>query len=59
MHAGKSLEFALADANDARRFVEERERHLLRLGCTRARDSLPINYSRQPTPVLVPADQHA
>ena len=35
---------ARADSNEARQLVEERERHLLYVGCTRARESLLITY---------------
>jgi UvrD-like helicase family protein len=45
---------ARADGNDARRFVEERERHLLYVGCTRARESLLITYSGRMSRYLRP-----
>jgi len=41
-----------ADSDDARRLVAERERHLLYVGCTRARESLLITYSGKATPYL-------
>jgi superfamily I DNA/RNA helicase len=44
---------ARADGNDARKLVEERERHLLYVGCTRARETLLITYSGEITPYLV------
>jgi superfamily I DNA/RNA helicase len=48
------LSDALAGANsdDARRLAEDRERHLLYVGCTRARESLLITYSGEATPYL-------
>jgi hypothetical protein len=48
------LNAAFADADDAGYLVEERERHLLYVGCTRARESLLVTYSGKPTPYLVP-----
>ena len=41
-----------ADADDARYLVEERERHLLYVGCTRARESRLVTYSGKRTPYL-------
>src|SRR5208283_5399237 len=41
-----------AESDDTRRLVEERERHLLYVGCTRARESLLITYSGNLTPYL-------
>jgi superfamily I DNA/RNA helicase len=41
-----------AESDDARRLVEEREVHLLYVGCTRARESLLITYSGEVTPYL-------
>ena len=43
---------ARADGDDAKRLVEERERHLLYVGCTRARESLLITYSGLWSPYL-------
>jgi hypothetical protein len=43
-HVPLSAALARADSDDARRLVEERERHLLYVGCTRARESLLIIY---------------
>jgi AAA domain/UvrD-like helicase C-terminal domain len=44
---------AHTDSDDARRLVAERERHLLYVGCTRARECLLITYSGQISPYLV------
>ena len=41
-----------ADTDDANRLVEERERHLLYVGCTRARENLLITHSGQMCPYL-------
>jgi superfamily I DNA/RNA helicase len=43
---------ACVDGNDARDLVKERERHLLYVGCTRARECLLITYSGQPSGYL-------
>jgi ATP-dependent exoDNAse (exonuclease V) beta subunit len=53
------LRYALAgaDSDDTRRLVEERERHLLYVGCTRARESLLVSYHGEVTPYL--AKDHA
>ena len=48
---------ARADSNEGRQLVEERERHLLYVGCTRARESLLITYHGEGTPYL--AKDHA
>jgi hypothetical protein len=41
------------DSDDGRRLVAERERHLLYVGCTRARERLLITYSGEISPYLV------
>jgi superfamily I DNA/RNA helicase len=51
-HMPLSEALACADDNDARLIVEERERHLLYVGCTRARESLLVTYSGAVTPYL-------
>ncbi len=51
-HMPSSKALAGADSDDARRLVEERERNLLYVGCTRARESLLITYASQGTPYL-------
>jgi UvrD-like helicase C-terminal domain/AAA domain len=51
-HTPLSEALARAESDDARRLVEERERHLLYVGCTRARESLLITYSGKVTPYL-------
>jgi superfamily I DNA/RNA helicase len=50
---------ARADGDDSRQLVEERERHLLYVGCTRARESLLITYSGQPSPYLLTSEAAA
>ena len=40
------------DSDDARRLVTERERYLLYVGCTRARECLLVTYSGEITPYL-------
>jgi superfamily I DNA/RNA helicase len=44
--------FAGGDTDDARRLVEEQERHLVYVGCTRARESLLITHSGVVSPYL-------
>jgi superfamily I DNA/RNA helicase len=51
-HMPLSDALAGADSDDARRMVEERERHLLYVGCTRARESLLITHSGRASPYL-------
>jgi hypothetical protein len=51
-HIPLGAALADADADDARFLVEERERHLLYVGCTRARESLLVTYSGKPAPYL-------
>jgi len=41
-----------ADSDDTRRLVAERERHLLYVGCTRARECLLISHSGPPSRYL-------
>lgn len=41
-----------ADSDDARAIAMERERHLLYVGCTRAREALLITYAGNPSPFL-------
>ena len=43
---------ARADGDEARQLVEEQERHLLYVACTRARESLLITYSGKATSYL-------
>jgi hypothetical protein len=44
---------ARTDGDDTRRLVEQRERHLLYVGCTRARECLLITYAGKVSPYLV------
>lgn len=43
---------ARADGDEARQLVEEQERHLLYVACTRARESLLVTYSGEATSYL-------
>jgi hypothetical protein len=51
-HLPLSEALARTHDDDARPLVEERERHLLYVGCTRARESLLITHSGQMSPFL-------
>jgi superfamily I DNA/RNA helicase len=51
-HLPLSDALARADGDDTRRLVEDRERHLFYVGCTRARESLLITHSGQMSPYL-------
>jgi len=53
-HVSLKSALARADGKEARELVEERERHLLYVGCTRARESLLVTYSGKLTPYLAP-----
>jgi UvrD-like helicase family protein/AAA domain-containing protein len=52
-HIPLSDALARTDGNDTRRLVEERERHLLYVSCTRARECLLITYAGKVSPYLV------
>jgi superfamily I DNA/RNA helicase len=52
-HLPLKSSLARADGKDTWQIVEKQERHLLYVGCTRARESLLITYTGQISPYLV------
>jgi superfamily I DNA/RNA helicase len=58
-HIPFSEALAGTDSDDARRIVEERERHLFYVGCTRARESLLITCAGQVSPYLLVMKEQA